>query len=71
MAKKQLSRVNFINLSNIKTDIDPTCKNCRNLYSQVCNEWLKQKRRYLAKNKRPLKKAYCKFWAYKSNGLWS
>jgi len=48
-------------------NIESTCNNCRNKDTQICKEWLKQGRRYLAKHGKPRQKKYCKFWAYTSD----
>ena len=51
-------------------EIEPTCLNCRNQDSSVCNVWNRQKRDFLIRRGHLCKKAYCKFWSYQPQGMW-
>ena len=67
-----------MNLTNHINDpegeIERTCDNCRNVDTPCCYYFRRWKRYYAKKvgykkiNGR--KSKYCKFWAYKSTGMW-
>lgn len=78
MQKSDYKKPYFFNGSQKKSWLEQdesvpeiSCKNCRNKNTNLCLDY-KRKRKYFKKKGTPIKKPYCKFWAYNpnGNGIW-